>query len=202
MFASSTSGSQTASPILQTCFHYSDFVQSSSCALPNRVKAGNLILVEISDLPGISINDSLGNSFIMVASKNLPASTYNVQVYYTIAFSSGKDTITVSGAGNYPEIVVHELFRAQVNTHYSTGSGISKSPSVAKYDPGRNVFVLAVMLSHYVPTSVSAGRHYTLVGQYPPAFLADEGGFLSTMTASHFKLGNVQHWAEISLAFA
>ncbi len=170
------------------------------------MRAGNLILVELTDLPGINIGDSMGNSFAQVASVNVPSSTYNVQVYYAIASSNGRDTITVSGLGNFPEIVAHEMSGAQFTGHFSTGSGISGNPTVASYMPGRHAFVLAIVACANGGTlcddaSVTAGAGYALIGQYPAPLLADEGAILGHATTSAFTLGSQQNWAEISLSF-
>jgi hypothetical protein len=166
---------------------------------------GNLVLVELADLPGIIIGDSMGDSYVQVASVNLPTSTYNQQVYYATASSTGLDTITISGIGNFPEIVVHEM-SAQFSGDFSTGSGVSANAGVASYNPGQNNFVLAVAGCANGGTScdvasVTAGLGYTLIGEHPAPILADEGAILSQATTSPFSLGNQQNWAEISLSF-
>ena len=76
--------------------------------MSSSVRVGDLIIVKISDLPGVSLSDSMGNMFTMLEMDRASSTYYNL-IYYATASSSGPDTLTIRGDGNYPSIMATEL---------------------------------------------------------------------------------------------
>ena len=187
-------------PVTQSCLASAAFATAVSCSLVSPVTRGHLLVAELSDVSG-NVTDALGSTFRLVAIVTQPSSTYSIQLFVASAKSSGVDTFTASGYGNYPNMVVHELNLSSFLTS-STLSGGTASPSVAPYSAPLGSFVLAVVLAANKGEWVAPGSGQTFMGQYP-GVIADEYSISSSAQAiSPFMLSAPVNWAEISAAFA
>ena len=174
--------------------------QSIGCRMGSGVRAGDLIVVKISDVPGINFSDSMGNSFTLLE-KDLASSTYYSFIYYAIASSSGPDTLTVQGYGNYPSIMAVELQGLHTVSGFETAPGDSNVASVGAFTPPATSFVVAFVEPLGPPISVSAGAGYTLAALYAVSN-ACEYGTVTGQTTSPFTLGASTEWEEVSLVFS
>lgn len=200
--ASSTysSGGYSGGPVVQSCLGSATYVSVSSCTLGLPVTKGHLLVAELSDVPQDKVNDSLGSAFKLMSSAELTGSTYYIQVYVAVALSSGVDTFTATGPGNFPNLVVHELNRSSVAST-SELSGDSASPSVGGYAPPAGSLVLGVVLAGNGGESVSPGQGQTFMGQYP-GVIGDEYSIATGgQVTSPFVLSTQQAWGEVSVAF-
>ncbi|MDA4137456.1 MAG: hypothetical protein OK449_10730 [Thaumarchaeota archaeon] len=214
--------------VVQSCGAFGDRDQNVSCMLPFDVAAGHILLVEIAEVPesyivGLynsnttetqisdssatsvaSLYDSMKDNFSLIGSATQSASTYRLYFYVANVTSSGNDTVSLSGVGNYPFLLVHELHGVTHVAASSTGSGNSTTPSVTPYSPPTGSFVFSgifVWNSLGVPYanisagagSVSVDETYGLADQYSMA----QGGSI----ASPFALTNAIPWGEVSIAF-
>jgi hypothetical protein len=175
--------------------------QSVSCTMSNDVQAGDTIVVKLSDVPTILLNDSLGNDFTLLESELLPGSTYYSYIYYTIASSTGPDTLTLHGAGNYPSIMAVEIKGTQAIPSYYSSVGHSNLASVGAFSVSNVSFVIAFVEPLGPPISVSAGAGYTLATMYAVSN-ACEYGTISGQTAASFVLGAPADWEEVALVFS
>jgi hypothetical protein len=164
------------------------------------VRAGDLIVVKISDLSGINFSDSMGNAFTLLETDPVSSTYYNF-IYYTIASSSGPDTLTVQGYGNYPSIMATELQGLHTISSYEVATGDSNVTSVGAFTPANGSFVMAFVEALGPPISVSAGAGYTVATVYAVSN-ACEYGTVSGPTTSSFTLGASADWEEVSLVFS
>jgi hypothetical protein len=216
--------------VVQSCVAYGDPSQILSCALPNPVTSGHLMVVEtaepqtsnlsgstvtetqtlnlsgstVEELQPPSLSDSLGDSFTLVASVNQPGSAYSLYVFVANIVSDAADQVTVSGSGSYPFLLVRELQNVSHVVAYSTGMGSSSSPSVLPYVAPSGSFVLAgaFILNYYgvIATTVTAGPGNTLLDT--GFVVAEEYNSAGASTASPFVMTSSVPWAEVSLAFS
>ena len=147
-----------------------------------------------------SVTDSQGNSYTLVAKLALPGSAYDEYMFYSFTPTTGPDSITLTGTGASPGIIVHEFRGVTSVGVHSVGSGTSASPAVASFTPAFGSFLLAGAVVSGSNYGISAGSGYTfLTGNFVP--MADE--YLTTdnaATTSPFTLSSSEHWAEIALA--
>jgi hypothetical protein len=146
----------------------------------------------------------MGDNFSLIGSATQSASTYRLYLYVANVTSGGDDTVSLSGVGNYPFLLVHELQGVAHVAAFSTGSGNSTTPSVTPYSPPTGSFVFSgifVWNSLGVPyANITAGagsvlldETYGLADQYRTA----QGESI----ASPFALTNAIPWGEVSIAF-
>ena len=159
-----------------------------------------MMLVEISDVPPVSLIDTQGNQFIEIGSVQATAGYYNT-LHNAVVRSSVPDTITASGMGNYPSFVVHQMTGVGRIGAYSTGNGSSNTPAVSSFLAVPGSYVYAVLLAYTNGTgyAINAGPGYTQIGVYP-GFISDE--FLSAAsgsTTSQFFMTMSTRWGEISV---
>jgi hypothetical protein len=191
--------------VTQTCSAHGYYQQTVLCTLPSSVNEGQTILVEAAVIPGTNVTDTMGNHYTMLAETNCPcSSTYALEVFSTIPATSGADTISVYGAGNYDAIIVNVLAGVTGVEGTSTGSGTSASPSVLPFQPPSGSLVVGIALINNTEgvygTTVNAGQGYTLLAAGPD--VSDEDAISSgNTTGSQFALQSPEHWAEVSVAF-
>ncbi len=171
-----------------------------ACPMSGDVRAGDLIVVKLSDLPGVNFSDSLGNSYKLLETDPASSTYYNF-IYYAIASTSGPDTLTVQGYGNYPSIMAVELHGVHTISGYETATGVSGFASVPSFTPSPASFVIAFVEPLGVPIPVSAGAGYALAAVYAVSN-ACEFGTVTGPTVSSFNLGASTSWEEVSLVFS
>ncbi len=200
-----TVGVGVGGPVTQSCTNTDTPVytpQSTiSCSPTNQVLQGDTLVVELDDVAP-SLSDSLGDTYTLLTSVAIPGSTYLDYYYYTVVKTSAPDTITLTGQGNYPEMIVHELHGAGVVSTYSTGSGTSNTPSVTSYSPAAGSFVLAFVETGHATVVASAGPGYTLLSQTAVALSDEYLASSSGSTTSPFAVTSSLDWAEISVSFS
>ncbi|MDA4123306.1 MAG: Ig-like domain-containing protein [Thaumarchaeota archaeon] len=191
----------TGTAVVQTCDAYAPSgVQEPTltCTLSKTVTKGDLIVLEIVDV-GPYVSDSMGDSYSFLATQTLSTTTYDVFFYAATAQSSGTDTVTLHGQGNYPSIIVNELSGGATPGSFEEAYGTSASPSVPSYTPSPGSVVLAAVFVSGGGTA-SAGSGYTLVTQ--TTSLSDEYAPSPGATTSPFQLGTSASWGEISFSFS
>jgi len=191
--------------VTQDCSAHGYYQQTVSCTLPSPVKQGQTILLDAAVIPGTNVSDSMGDSFALVARTSCPcSSTYMIMVYSVTASSSGTDTITVQGAGNYDSIAVDVLSGVTQVENASFSSGTSTTPGVQPFHPPVGSFVVGVALINNTEgvfgTTVSAGQGYTLLAAGPD--IAEEAAISTgNSTGAQFVLQTPENWAEVSVVF-
>jgi hypothetical protein len=198
--SSSITVSTTTTAGVTTTGNITGTVQAVSCRMGDDVRAGDLIVVKVSDLPGVSLTDSMGNSFTLLEMDRVSSTYYNF-IYYAIATSSGPDTLTVRGYGNFPSIMTTELQGLHTISGYETGTGNSTVASVSAFTPPPGSFVMSLVEPLGPPISVSPGAGYTLAALYAVSN-ACEYGTVTGPTTSSFTLGTPAVWEEVSLVFS
>jgi hypothetical protein len=195
-----------AAYILQTCSSHGLYLQTVSCTLPSPVVEGQTILVEAAVVPQTSVTDSIGNAYDLIAQVGCPCSTtYMLELFSSTASTSGADTITLQGPGNFDGLIVHVLDGVTGVEGTSTGNGTSASPGLEHFQAPSDSFVMGVALINntegYFATTANAGQGYSIVTVGP--VMADEDS-ISTGTTSNaqFALGLTEHWAEIAVVFS
>ncbi len=175
-------------------------VQTISCKMGNNVRAGDLLVVKVSDLQGVSLTDSMGNQFALLEMDQVSSTYYNF-IYYAIASSSGPDALTVSGSGNFPSIMAIEVQGLHKISSFETATGSSSVASVSVFTPPTGSFVIALVEPLGWPISVSAGSGYTMASLYAVSN-ACEYGTVTGPTTSSFALGAPAIWEEVSLVLS
>ena len=191
--------------IVASCSQAGNPSQQINCSLDN-VAAGDLIVVEFSDVAAVTLSDSLKTQFTPVAQVNLPSGSYVEFASYGRANASGVDVISVSGGGNYPSMIVREIHGADSLEGFSTGSssitGETSVSNVSSFSPPIGTFVLAALLpAGHPPPLVTQGQGYTLGLTAANTLLTDEFAVSTGATTSPFTLNPASNWAEISMAF-
>ena len=191
--AISTTTTTTTGPVTQA-------IQAISCKMSSSVRVGDLIIVKISDLPGVSLSDSMGNMFTMLEMDRASSTYYNL-IYYATASSSGPDTLTIRGDGNYPSIMATETQGLHTISDSETANGHSSVPSVSAFTPASGSFVLAFVEPLGPPISVSTGTGYTMAAVYAVSNACEYGTVIGQTTSS-FNLGASTDWEEVSLVLS
>jgi hypothetical protein len=192
----------TPASVAQSCNAHGVMQMSISCTLPS-LQAGEMIFLEVAEVPPSGVADSMGNHFTLLREVPFPGSTYDLQIFFANASQSGNDLVSISGNGNYPELLAHGISGATGVEDSSDGSGNSSTAQVTGYGPFRGTLVIAAALiqntADVIATSVSAGPGYTLLTA--GGALADEEtlGTFNT-TTSQFTLGAPVNWAEVSVS--
>jgi hypothetical protein len=168
--------------------------------MSDSIRAGDLIVVKLSDLQGVSLTDSIGNLFSLLEMDRVSSTYYNF-IYYAIASSSGPDTLTVRGSGNYPSIMAAEIQGLHTISSYETAAGNSSVASVSAFTPPTGSFVMALVEPLGPPISVTAGAGYTMAVVYAVSNACEYGTAIGTTTSS-FSLGASTVWEEVSLVFS
>jgi len=184
--------------VVQSCTAHQPEVQTITCTMGN-VRAGDMLVVQLDEVSIASFTDSMGDSFTLLTVQQLPTSTYDLYVYYAIAVSTGPDTFTLSGNGNYASILATELQGVQFASAYYSDSGTSAMPTIASYTPPTGSLNMAFLIGYGNGETVSAGAGYTLVSQ--TNFSAVEYAIVTGTTSPSFSLSASNPWVEVAAVF-
>lgn len=192
--------------VTQSCSAHGLYLETVSCALPSPVVAGQTILLETAVVPPTSVTDSMGNQFTLLGQTGCPcSSTYMLQVYSATASTSGPDTFTVQGPGNYDGLLVHVITGVSGVLSVSIGTGNSSTLGVPPFEPSSGSLILGVALINDTEgvfnSTVRAGSGYNLLTVGPS--IADEYGISAgNVTTTQFSLQQPERWAEVSVLFS
>ena len=180
------------------------------CVFPD-MQAGETILVIATDVPVASITDTFGDHFTPVGGEApLPGSTYVLQAFVTTVSQSGKDILTLTGTGNFPQLTAWSIFGATGVDGVSTGSGNSATPEVASFAPLKGTLLFVHSLIQYNEHDVSSPfisveLGYVMLdgsgGSSGSAYSDARGLGTGNLTTSQFLLAFPADWAEVSVAF-
>jgi hypothetical protein len=216
--------------VVQSCASRGNPDQTVSCVLPSPVTSGHLLVVEIAEVPeaqiqtvGLygdsnvteaqisnsstpqvaSLSDSLGDNFTLIGSAPQAGSTYILYFFVVNITSSATDQVTLSGVGNYPFLLVHELQNVGRAVAFSTGAGNSTSPSISPYVAPSGSFVLAAVFvlndRGTMAANVTAGSGNTLLDT--TYGIAEEYNSGAGLVTSPFVMTGSIPWGEVSIAF-
>jgi hypothetical protein len=215
------------SDLIQSCAARGDADQTVSCGLPSAATSGDILLVEVAEVPVYppislynsttggqttstgsvqpvtNLSDSLGDRFTLIGSAGQNGSTYVLDFFIANVTSTDTDNVTLTGVGNYPFLLVHELQNIDHVVAFSTGTGNSTSPSVTPYVAPSGSFVFAGVFvlndSGVMAANVTAGSGNTFVDT--TYGIADEYNDAGGPTTSPFVISAVIPWGEVSVAF-
>src|SRR3984957_10055714 len=87
--------------VAQSCNAHATTRQIITCSLSS-LEAGGMNMGEANEVPPSNVTDSMGDHFTLVQEVPIPGSTYDLEVFFATASSSGNDSVNLSGVGNFP----------------------------------------------------------------------------------------------------
>ncbi|MDA4134210.1 MAG: hypothetical protein OK441_01400 [Thaumarchaeota archaeon] len=191
------------SPALTSTISASETCEIETYTTPVSTTTGNGSETCTGATPSLVVSDSMGNNYTLVSNQLIPGHTYALNVFWTIARSSGPDNVTVAGIANYPDFVVHEFTGVTSLAAVYLASGNSTSASVKTFLPPSGSVVFAAVLPNDKlaganPEWVVSGPGMTPVGVYID-MLADELSLGPGPTTCPFQFGVAVQWTEAVL---
>ena len=200
-----TVGSEPPS-VEESCSALGIMQHTLQCQLPS-VQADQIILVEVSDVPQPSVADTMGDHFALLGEPaSLPGSSYDLEIFLATTSHSGGDSINITGVGNFPALIVHEITR-DMGEDIHDGSGNSTTPDVTVspffVPPGSLVIATLLLPSNQgkLTTSASAGQGYSLLAA-SGGIVDEEAVAPASPSTAQFSLGSPLSWAEVAVTFA